>query len=49
MGDGNEWVQGAFVLPNEPIPDERASRASACPVRPPSSGSVLPPLARSTL
>lgn len=22
FGDGKEWVQGAFVLPNEPIPDE---------------------------
>ncbi|GAA6052578.1 hypothetical protein JCM3770_003252 [Rhodotorula araucariae] len=32
MGDGKEWVQGAFVLPNEPIPDEARLEGFSVPV-----------------
>ncbi|BGP04079.1 Mitochondrial nuclease [Rhodotorula toruloides] len=30
--DGKEWVQGAFVLPNEPIPDEARLEGFVVPV-----------------
>ncbi|BGP21065.1 hypothetical protein JCM10213_007583 [Rhodosporidiobolus nylandii] len=32
FGDGKEWVQGAFVLPNEAIPDEARLEGFAVPV-----------------
>ncbi|BGP52419.1 nuclease [Rhodotorula kratochvilovae] len=32
MGDGKEWVQGAFVLPNEPIADDARLEGFAVPV-----------------
>lgn len=31
MGDGKEWVQGAFVLPNEAIPDEARLESFSVP------------------
>ncbi|GAA5847556.1 hypothetical protein JCM9279_005293 [Rhodotorula babjevae] len=32
MGDGKEWVQGAFVLPNDAIPDEARLESFSVPV-----------------
>ncbi|GAA6007941.1 ribonuclease [Rhodotorula paludigena] len=32
FGDGKEWVQGAFVLPNDPIPDETRLEGFVVPV-----------------